>query len=225
MKYTTLYFDLDNTLLDFSAAERDAIKKLLSLFGVEPKDEYVAIYSKTNQKYWGMFERGEIKREDIFEGRFIEFTNLIGAKTDTAKMSRDYFSLLAEGHACMPGAEKVLEYVKRKGYTVCVTTNGVSETQRKRIAESGLAKYFDYVFISEDTGHKKPEKEYFEYVIEHTPEKDLKKILVIGDSQSSDISGGINAGIDTCWLDAENQPALYKPTYRISDISDLVGIL
>ncbi|MBO7519931.1 MAG: hypothetical protein J6T73_04045, partial [Clostridia bacterium] len=96
MKYTTLYFDLDNTLLDFSAAERDAIKKLLALFGIEPKDEYVAIYSKTNQKHWGMFERGEIKREDIFEGRFIEFTDLIGAKVDTAKMSRDYFSLLAE---------------------------------------------------------------------------------------------------------------------------------
>lgn len=225
MKYTTLYFDLDNTLLDFSAAERDAIKKLLALFGIEPKDEYVAIYSKTNQKHWGMFERGEIKREDIFEGRFIEFTDLIGAKVDTAKMSRDYFSLLAEGHACLPGAAEVLEYVKQKGYTVCVTTNGVSRTQRKRIAESGLGKYFDFVFISEDTGHKKPEKEYFDYVIERTPEKDRKKILVIGDSQSSDISGGINAGLDTCWLTAKNESAAYEPTYRIGDISDLVGIL
>lgn len=225
MKYTTLYFDLDNTLLDFSAAERDAIKKLLSLFGVEPKDEYVAIYSKTNQKYWSLFERGEIKREDIFESRFIEFADLIGARVDTAKMSRDYFSLLAEGHACIPGAEKVLEYVKRKGYTVCVTTNGVSETQRKRITESGLGEYFDYVFISEDTGHKKPEKAYFDYVIANTPEKDPKRILIIGDSQSSDILGGINAGIDTCWLNEKGELFIHKSTYEIGNISELADIL
>lgn len=225
MKYTTLYFDLDNTLLDFSAAERCAIGKLLALFGIEPKDEYINIYSKTNQKYWGMFERGEIKREDIFEGRFIEFTNIIGARVDTAKMSADYFSLLAEGHACMPGATDILDYVKQKGYTVCATTNGVSKTQRKRIAESGLERYFNYVFISEDTGYKKPEKAYFDYVIENTPEKDRKKILIIGDSQSSDILGGINAGIDTCWLNAKGELSTHKSTYEIGDISELSGIL
>ena len=225
MRYTTLYFDLDNTLLDFSAAESAAISKLLVRNGIEPKPEYIKIYSKTNCKYWESFERGEIKREEIFTGRFIEFTQIIGADVDAEKMSSDYFSLLAEGHDTMPGAVEVLEYVKRKGYTVCATTNGVSKTQHKRISESGLAKYFDYVFISEDTGHQKPQKEYFDFVILNTPEKDRSKILVIGDSQSSDIKGGINAGIDTCWLNRNGAKPQYEPTYEIGDIYGILNIL
>lgn len=225
MRYTTLYFDLDNTLLDFSAAESAAICKLLKNFGITPKPEYVKMYSDINKKVWAKFERGEIKREEIFESRFVEFLQRIGKSADTAKMSADYFSLLAQGHDIMPGAAEVLSYVKQAGYTVCVTTNGISKTQHKRIAESGLGKYFDYVFISEDTGHQKPEKAYFYYVTAHTPEKDRKKILVVGDSQSSDILGGINAGIDTCWLNPAGAAAAYKPTYEIKNIKELLHIL
>ena len=225
MKYTTLYFDLDNTLLDFYAAERNAINNLLAKNGIEPKPEYVSIYSNINKKYWEMFERGEIKREEIFENRFFEFTKTIGANADVPKMAREYFVFLTDGHDVMPGAERVLSYVKEKGYIVCVTTNGVSITQHKRIKESGLSGFFDFVFISEDTGHQKPEKEYFGYVTGHTPEKDRKKILVIGDSQSSDILGGINAGIDTCWLNHTGIKGKYPSTYEIGDIKELVGIL
>lgn len=225
MRYTTLYFDLDNTLLDFSAAERSAISRLLSLHGVTPDPRYVAEYSAINRKFWERFERGEIKREAIFEGRFIEFTSKIGIKADTKKMSGDYFSLLAEGHDTVPGAKEVLEYVKAKNYTVCATTNGVSKTQYKRIRESGLEKYFDFVFVSEDTGHQKPEKAYFDYVLAHSPEKDRKKILVIGDSESSDILGGINVGMDTCWLNPSGAKATHSPTYQICNISELIGIL
>ena len=225
MKYTTLYFDLDNTLLDFSAAEAGAITRLLQLYGINPKPEYVNIYSLTNKKYWERFERGEIKREDIFEGRFIEFAELIGVSVNTKKMSADYFSLLASGHDIIPGAVDVLAFAKNKGYVICATTNGVSKTQHKRIKDSGLGKYFNYVFISEDTGHQKPEKAYFDYVLENTPEKDRQKILIIGDSLSSDILGGKNCGIDTCWLNAENKKAVYSPTYEISSIKELLCIL
>lgn len=225
MKYTTLYFDLDNTLLDFSAAEAGAIAELLRLYSIDPKPEYIKLYSHTNKKYWERFERGEIKREDIFEGRFIEFAHLIGVSVDTKKMSYDYFSLLANGHDTVSGAQDVLKFAKDRGYIICVTTNGVSKTQHKRIKDSGLKKYFDYVFISEDTGHKKPEKAYFDYVFRNTPEKDRRKILIIGDSMSSDILGGKNSGIDTCWLNAEKKTAVYLPTYEISNIKELIGIL
>ena len=225
MKYTTLYFDLDNTLLDFTAAERNAIAKLLTLHGIERKPEYISIYSDINREVWGRFERGEIKREDIFESRFVEFVNKIGKNADTQKMSEDYFPLLAEGHAVVSGAIEVLEYVKKKGYIICVTTNGVSKTQYKRIKDAGLCKYFDYVFISENTGHQKPEKEYFDYVLKNTPEKRRRNILIIGDSQSSDICGGINAGIDTCWLNENGDEAKYEATYEISNIGDLLDIL
>lgn len=225
MKYTTLYFDLDNTLLDFSAAEAGAIAELLRLYGITPKPEYIKIYSLTNKKYWERFERGEIKREDIFEGRFIEFAELIGVSVDTKKMSHDYFSLLASGHDTVSGAEDVLKFAKNKGYIICVTTNGVSKTQHKRIKDSGLQKYFDYVFISEDTGHQKPQKAYFDYVLKNTPEKDRRKILIIGDSMSSDILGGIKSVIDTCWLNANGDKEKYKATYEIGNIRELIGIL
>lgn len=225
MKYTTLYFDLDNTLLDFSAAQASAIKALLPRHGIAPGEEYIKIYSETNRKYWELFERGEIRREDIFEGRFIEFTKIIGVSADTAKMSKDYFSLLSLGHDVMPGAKEVLKYVKGKGYTVCITTNGVSVTQNKRVRESGLQGYFDYIFISEETGHQKPEKEYFDFVTEHTPEKDRGKILVIGDSLTSDIKGGINAGIDTCWVNLTGAKTDLAVTYEIRNIKELTGIL
>ncbi len=223
--YTTLYFDLDNTLLDFSAAEAKAITELLRLYGIEPKPEYISLYSKINLRFWERFERSEIRRDEIFEGRFREFTKKIGAKVDTKKMSDDYFLLLSEGHDILEGAKDVLKYVKDKGYTVCITTNGVSKTQHKRIHDSGLQKFFDFVIISEDTGHQKPEKAYFDYVISHTPEKDRTKILVIGDSLTSDILGGINSGIDTCWLNLKGKPAEYKPTYEIRNISELLSIL
>lgn len=225
MKYTTLYFDLDNTLLDFSSAEKTAIAKLLSNYGIEPKNEYVNLYSQINKMVWGRFERGEIKREDIFESRFVEFAEKIGVAVDTAGMSRDYFPLLAEGHDVLPGAHDVLKYLKSRGYTICVTTNGVSITQHKRISESGLEGYFDFVFISEETGHKKPEKEYFDFVLQRTPEKNRKKILIIGDSQTSDVLGGVNAGIDTCWLNATNDADRYPHSYEIRDIRELLNIL
>lgn len=225
MKYTTLYFDLDNTLLDFSASEKSAILRLLSLHGIEPRSEYANIYSAINRKVWERFERGEIKRQDIYESRFVEFLAAIGKNADTAKMSEDYFSLLAQGHDVIKGAKEVLEYVKKKGYAVCVTTNGVALTQHKRLRESGLEHFFDFVFISEETGYQKPDKRYFEYVINNTSEKDRKKILVIGDSITSDITGGINAGIDTCWYNPEGKKSEVTPTFEIRNISKLTGIL
>ena len=225
MKYTTLYFDLDNTLLDFSLTEKNAINKLLKLNGIEPKPEYVKTYSEINLKFWKRFERGEIKREEIFTGRFIEFTESIGVKADVIKMSDDYFEFLSQGHYVMPGAKEVLEYVKNKDYTVCITTNGVAKTQHKRIADSGLKKYFDYIIISEDTGHQKPEKEYFDYAVKHTPEKNRNRILIIGDSQSSDILGGKNSGIDTCFINPKGEKPEHIPTYTVNNIIGIMDIL
>ena len=225
MKYTTVYFDLDNTLLDFSAAQAGAIKKLLPLHGIEVKPEYISIYSDSNLMYWELFERGEIEREEIFEGRFKEFVRRTGIKADTAKMSKDYFYLLAEGHDVLPGAVEVLEYVNERGYIICATTNGIALTQHKRLKDSGLKKYFDYIFISEETGYQKPQKEYFDYVIDNTPEKDRSKILIIGDSLTSDISGGINSGIDTCWHNRKGSKSDIPTTYEISNIKELMSIL
>ncbi len=225
MKYTTLYFDLDNTLLDFLASEHKAIYKLLILHNLPCNDEIAALYSAINRSWWERFERGEIKKEEIYAGRFGSLLEALDQTGDPKKMAKDYFGFLSEGHDLMDGAIEVLEYVKSKGYTVCATTNGVSFTQYKRIEDSGLNKYFDYVFVSEDAGYQKPERGYFDYVMANSPEKDSSKILVIGDSQSSDILGGINAGLDTCWFNTAGETAKYVPTYEITHLREVMNIL
>lgn len=224
-KYSTIYFDLDNTILDFTASEHNAVAKLLNLHKIPCNEEIIAKYSAINQTWWERFEKGEIKKQEIFAGRFREFLQFYGFEGNPENMAEDYFKFLAMGHDVIDGAEDVLKYVKSNGYTVCITTNGISLTQHKRIEDSGLKKYFDYVFVSEDARHQKPEKEYFEYVMASSPEKDKSKIILIGDSQSSDILGGINFGIDTCWLNPKGMPQKYKSTYEIANIMQIKDIL
>lgn len=223
--YTSLFLDLDNTLLDFNAAEAHAVRKVLEMHGLPHDGGTVALYSDINRSYWESFERGEIPREAIFEGRFKTLFEKLGVSGDTAKISKDYCLNLSEGYFKIDGADEILTYLKNRGYKLYAATNGISLTQHKRIRGSGLDKYFDGVFVSEDTGHQKPEKEYYDYIIEKIPEKNRGKILIIGDSQSSDILGGINAGIDTCWYNPENQAAKYPSEYRINSLSQLKDIL
>lgn len=224
-KYTTIYFDLDNTILDFTATEYKAIKQLLTLHNLPYSDEIIAKYSSINQSWWERFEKGEIKKEEIFAGRFNTFLEYYGFDGNPQKMADDYFGLLAAGHDIIENADIVVKALKERGYTICITTNGVSKTQYRRIDECGLKQYFDYVFVSEDAGHQKPEIEYFEYAMLNSNEKDKSKILVIGDSLSSDILGGINFHVDTCWLNPKFRPATVKPTYEIANIMQILDIL
>ncbi len=224
-KYTTLYFDLDNTLLDFSAAEHKAITKLFELHNLPISDQRIAKYSAINLTWWERFEKGEIEKNEIYSGRFKEYLEFYSLVGDPIKMADDYFEFLSEGYDLIDGADKALEYLKNKGYTICITTNGMSRTQYRRIDNCSIKQYFDYIFVSEDAGHQKPEIEYFDYVMENTPEKDKSKILVIGDSMSSDILGGINFQVDTCWLNPKGNRGAHKPTYQLSEIMQICDIL
>lgn len=223
--YTSLFLDIDNTLLDFYKAERVAIKKVLKLHSLPCDDKTAKIYSNINQSYWERFERGEIPKSAIFEGRFESLLEFLGAKGDVKAIANDYFRLLSEGYFKMDGADDILRYLNDKGYKLYATTNGIALTQFKRIKNSGIEPYFDDIFVSEAAGHQKPEKEYFEFVISRIPEKDKSKMLIVGDSQSSDILGGINAGIDTCWFNFQNQEPKYKSKYEIKKLSELKKIL
>ena len=225
MKYTSLFLDLDDTLLDFHKAEAVAIRQVLKKHGLPYDDETVKKYSEINLSYWKRFEKGEIKREEIFENRFVTLLDYLNREGDVKAIAEDYFFYLSEGYFTVDGATEILQYLKSRGYKLYITTNGVSVTQFKRIHNSGIEDLVDGIFVSEDTGHKKPEKEYFDYIFERIPEKDKDKILIIGDSQSSDILGGINSGIDTCWYNPKGETARYQSRYVIKQISDLHDIL
>ncbi len=199
MKYTTLFLDLDNTLLDFAQAEAMAIHKTLEEFRLPTTDKIIQTYSGINLSFWKRFEKGEIPKSAIFEGRFKTLLSLLGEERDTKALSDFYLNTLAFGYYKIDGADLILTYLKGRGYKLYATTNGFAFTQYNRIEKSGLAPFFHKIFISEELCAQKPEKEYFEACINNIPEKDKKKILVVGDSQSSDILGGINAGLDPCW--------------------------
>lgn len=224
-KYSTIYFDLDNTLLDFTKSEHKAIKKLLDMYGLKSDDQTAKLYSEINRGFWEAFERGEIKKEEIFAGRFKKLLSVLGETRDSTAMSNDYFSLLSEGYDVVDGAFEILKFLRDNGYKVYATTNGVAFTQYKRVKNSGLKPFFDGVFVSEEAGHQKPEKEYFDYVMENSDEKNREKILVIGDSQSSDILGAKNAGIDSCWYNPVKAQPTYFSKYQISSLKELEKIL
>ena len=223
--YTSLFLDLDNTLLDFNKAEAHAIRQVLAAHGLPSDERAVKTYSAINKSFWESFERGEIPKSRIFTGRFEKLLEFFGAVGDPAAFSAEYGSKLAEGYFTVDGAFPVLDYLKEKGYKLYATTNGLSSTQYRRIDGSGLKPYFDRVFVSEDAGHQKPEREYFDFVVSNIPEKDKAKILIVGDSQSSDILGGLNAGIDTCWYNPEHLTPKYPSRFEISALEQLKGLL
>ena len=172
-----------------------------------------------------MFPLYDIPKTAIFAGRFQSFLELYGEKGDPEKISKEYSCGLSLEHQTVEGAHDIVKLLKSRGYKVYATTNGLSSTQYRRIKESGLGELFDGVFVSEDAGSQKPDTEYFDFVISHIPEKDKSKMLVVGDSPSSDILGGINSGIDTCWYNPNGMTSKYKPTYEIKSLEELKEIL
>ena len=223
--YTSLFLDIDNTLLDFTKAESVAVRKVLQSYSLPCDDNAVKTYSEINRQYWERFEKGEIPKSDIFEGRFKTFLEFYGEERNTAEISRDYCENLSEGYFKVEYADEILKYLKEKGYKLYATTNGLSSTQFKRIKNSEIEPFFDRIFVSEEIGHQKPENEYFDYVIENISEKDKSKMLIVGDSQSSDILGGVNAGIDTCWYNPGNCEPKFSSKFTISSLSELKTLL
>ncbi len=221
MRYSVVFLDLDNTILDFSMAEKKAITKLLKNNNVKADDDTVSLYSEINDGYWKSFERGEIKKEEIFAGRFKSFVGALNLSLDPEKLSEEYFKLLSFGNDVIDGAEDFLSFLKSKNVTVCITTNGVAATQYKRIENCGLKEYFDYVFVSETAGSQKPEKAYFDYVFKNIPPVEKSAVLVIGDSESSDIAGGINSGLDTCLFDPYYKSEKTRAKYTVHSLGEI----
>lgn len=223
MKYTTLLFDLDDTLMDFKKAEENAIEKLLLKYSLPATEENKRLYSLTNQSKWKALERGEITRKELFATRFPDFFKALGVEADGAKANADYMHFLSQGRFVIDGAEDICREL-RKSYSMYIITNGAKIVQQGRLTDLPLMQYFDGVFISEEVGFDKPKKEYFDHVFLNIPEKDKSKCLVIGDSLSSDILGAVNYGIDCCWI-SEKTSSEIKPTYQISNLKELLNIL
>lgn len=223
-RYTTLLFDADDTLLDFKRCEAAALEKMMLHRGLPFDKEDVELYSRINQSYWEMYERGEIPKSAISVGRYKEFFKVKGVETDAFIAAKTYEGFLSEQHFMIDGALQLLERIS-KFCDIYIITNGTDYIQKRRLMESGITALSKGTFISEIVGAPKPEKQYFDYVLKNVNETDKSKILVVGDSMSSDILGGINAGLDTCWYNPNSKVPKYKPTYEIKKLSQILEVL
>ena len=227
MIYKTLLFDLDSTLWDFHSAEHYALTKLLEKQGVDDVEAYIDVYVPMNRAMWRSLEKDEITREELVETRFAKLFDHVGFEKDGKELAADYEAILGTQGQTYEGAEELLQALRDAGYDLYAATNGITTIQKGRLSNSPIAKYFKKVFISEEVGAQKPSEVFFERVAGSIPDYDKDKAVIIGDSLTADIQGGINAGIDTIWMNLaakENRTAI-KPTVEVRSYAELLEFL
>ena len=223
-KYKYLLFDLDDTLLDFGKAQVLAFKKLLEDENIEYSDESFEKYETINKSLWRSFERGEISNKEVTSERFIRFFALFGMKVDGSEVDNRFRSYLAEGNQLFVGIIEMLEKLSLT-HKLYIASNGIGITQHTRLKNNNLNKYFDKIFISEEIGSKKPDREFFDIILKEVGVEDKGEVLMIGDTLTSDILGANNVGIDSCLVDIHGiENSEINPTYKIAKTIDLLNI-
>lgn len=224
--YQFLLLDLDDTILDFHQSEYVAIRQTLSSFHIDPTDEVCKLYSQINLAHWKALERKEITREQLEVSRFEQLFAQLGVCADAAACGALYYENLSAGHYFLPGAEEAVKRLSEK-YDLYMVTNGTSKVQHRRIASAGIAPLFRDIFISQEMGADKPDMDFFRNAFARIPDFDPAKAMIVGDSISSDIRGGRNANIATCWINPRGKcaPEHTVPDYQIASITQLEQLL
>lgn len=225
-KYKILLFDADATLLDFKRSEYVAVKECLEFFGLPSSDDIIEKYSEINDGYWKMLERREIVKSKLYVARWESFCEFFGFDISPKQISDRYINALMSTCHLIDGAEDICKKLYGK-YRMYIVTNGQKKVQEGRLFPSPIFKYFDGCFISEDIGFEKPDTRFFDKVTSLIPDYDPQKAIIIGDSLTSDIKGGIAAGIDTCWYNPKGKakPEDMEITYIVNDLSEIEKIL
>ena len=198
-KYELLLFDADDTLFDFHKAMCEALSKTLTHRDIKCDDEMIETYDKLDLAYWHRYEAGKITLPQMRKGHVLDFLTQYDIDIPHEEFDKSYYNHLADCSYLLDGAKELCKDLSRR-YRLAIVTNGISSTQRRRMENSEIADCFENVFISYDIGHKKPEKGFFDYVFSFYGDVPREKMIIIGDSIGSDIKGGSDAGIATCWF-------------------------
>ena len=221
-----LFLDLDDTILDFHKAERIALSKTLASFGLDPTEAVLGRYHIINKEHWERLERKELTRDQVLEGRFRTLFAELGRTVDAAAVTRAYEQNLSIGHYFLPGAQEAVQRLSQK-YRLFLASNGTATVQHARLTSAGLYPYFEKVFVSQEVGHNKPSREYFDACFSQIPGFDVEKALMVGDSLTSDIRGGSRAGMKTCWINPDHLPprADIPADYQLEHLAQLEALL
>ena len=233
-RFTTVLWDVDNTLLDFSYSQEHALRQCFRSIGREITREQIGLYVQINDEYWKRLELGEVTKQQLLTGRFLLMFEKLGIEgVDIEAFAAEYQTALGSVFAFLDDSLNICRTLRGK-VRQYVVTNGVTATQQSKLELSGLAEVMDGIFISEQVGSPKPSPAFFDYCLDHIEEKDRSRILIVGDSLTSDIKGGIQAGIPTCWYRAADKEkgrmdielgAAYCPDFVIDDLHKVFGIL
>lgn len=226
MPYKIALIDADQTLLDFKRSEREALSDCLRVRNIPVTDAIIERYVRINDEHWKLLEQGKITREHLKISRFQKLFSEFGYTQNPESMADDYWSTLSQKSYLLDGAQAFCEQLFGR-VRLFIITNGTAEVQKGRFDPSPIARFFEKCFISEEVGYAKPHVEFFNTVAREIPNFSPADTLVIGDSLSSDIRGGINAGLDTCWYNPMNTPLPpnIHPTYVASSFDEILTIL
>ena len=223
MKYPIVLLDADDTLLDFAASERAALGDMLAAFGLPDTPEIRQRYSEINIEHWKRLERGEITRAELKVSRFREFLAEQGVQADPVACNTYYMERLGEYSIPLPGAEELCRRLA-ENHRLYIVTNGSTSVQHRRLGASVIAPYIQKSYISEELGAQKPSKAYFDAVFADLGNPPREDVIILGDSQTSDMPGGKTAGITTCWFNPTGKAPVGEWDYTITRLEEFLSI-
>ena len=222
----TIFLDLDDTLLDFTGGEVHALSRTLREWDVEPTRAVLDRYHVINAAQWELLEEGILTRDQVLVRRFEILFGELGVDMPPRETCERYESYLAEEHDFLPGAVELLRELAPR-YDLYLASNGAAAVQHRRLRDAGIEAYFQAILISEELEADKPSRAFFDACFDRIPGFSPETALIVGDSLTSDIRGGINAGIRTCWLRHPGRSARpdIMPDYEITTLDQLPDLL
>ncbi|KRN23070.1 YjjG family noncanonical pyrimidine nucleotidase [Lacticaseibacillus camelliae] len=223
--YNTILFDVDDTLLDFKAGELICLEQTIKALGIQYTPALEARYLTINAGLWEAFEAGKIPRDQIFTRRFTQLFAELKVDADGLAAEKSYHKRLDQQAIVLPHVPETLEALR--DYRLYIVSNGIEPVQHARLTKAKLIDYFADIFVSDVIGAPKPTVAFFDYVTKRIPHFNARQTLIVGDSLTSDVQGGLNAKIDSVWFNPHLLPnrTTITPVYQLSEFSDLTKIV